>query len=306
MTATFLLAAAALSASGTAWTGPTMLQRARWPANAPRAAFVLWYALGLSGLLSTLGVIVAMGIRPWRMALLPGLQRALWCLVECRWGAFSLLQLTLLLLAVGIGLQLVVLLANEFRHVALDRRKHRRVLGLVAQSDSGRGMLVMDHPSTFAYGVPGLRPKVVLSTGTLSALSERELRAVLAHERAHFHARHDLAVLPFAALASALPRLPLARDGLASMRALVEMLADDAAVRHESTTALAGAIVRVAGGAVSAGVLSPGGGVAGRVQRLSADRSPGAKRAAPLAYAAACLIVAVPCLLLLAASTHLR
>jgi len=308
MTGGFLLGAAMVFGLASAWAGPSMLQRARWQARAPRAALALWFAFAVAALIATVGVILSVGIRPWRMALLPGLRRALWCLVECRWGAFSPLQLTLVVLALGLGIQFVLLLANEFRRTALERRKHRRVLGLVAAPLSGDdGMLLLEHPAPVAYGVPGLRPRVVLSTGTLSLLNERELQAVLAHERAHFRARHDLAVLPFAALASALPWLPLARDGLASVRALVEMLADDAAARRESTTAVAAAIVHVARGAVPAGALAGGGGnVARRVQRLSADRQTARLWITPLAYGAACVIAAVPCALLVAASTTLR
>lgn len=310
MTGLILLAGVALFALFAAWAGPGLLHRARWPVVAPRAALVVWYALGLSSLLATIGVILTIGIRPWRMALVPGLRRALWCLVDCRWGAFSPLQLGLFLLALGAGLQFLVLLGNEFRHVALDRRRHRRALDLVAlPASSSDGMLVLDHPSPVAYGVPGLRPRVVLSTGTLSVLNEHELRAVLAHERAHFRARHDLAVLPFAALASALPGLPLAREGLASIRGLVEMLADDAAARRESTSALAAAIVHVAQGIPSTG--TPSGrdrnsDVSRRVQRLCADGNAVDPWMRPLAYAAACLIVAFPCVLLFAASANIR
>ena len=307
MSAGLLLVATWLCAAASAWAGPGPLRRARWPASAPRAALVVWLSLWLSVFIATLGVILTIGIRPWRMALVPGLRRALSCLVGCRWGAFSPLQLGLVLLAVGLGTHVLILVVNEFRHAALDRRRHRRILRLVAQPiPLGGGTLVLDHPSPIAYGVPGIRPTVVLSTGALSALEEPQLRAVLAHERAHLRARHDLAVLPFAALASALPHLPLARDGLASTRALVEMLADDAAVRHESATALAAAIIRVARGVPPAEALSDGAGnVTRRVQRLRAKGQAARTWITPLAYGAAVIVLCVPCVLLLAASAQI-
>jgi hypothetical protein len=44
------------------------------------------------------------------------------------------------------------------------------------------------------YCVPSLRHRVVLTTGAVAALEPRQLRAVIAHERAHLWGRHDLVI----------------------------------------------------------------------------------------------------------------
>lgn len=53
----------------------------------------------------------------------------------------------------------------------------------------------MEHPSPAAYCLPGLRPRVVVTRGALSAPTGAEVAAVLGHERAHATGRHDLVVL---------------------------------------------------------------------------------------------------------------
>ena len=81
------------------------------------------------------------------------------------------------------------------------RRRHRALLALIAREDPAvPGVRVLDHPSAAAYCVPGLRSQVVVSEGALKLLSADELTAVLAHEAAHVRERHDLVLLPFAAL----------------------------------------------------------------------------------------------------------
>ena len=86
-----------------------------------------------------------------------------------------------------------------------------------------------DHwPTAF----PGLRDaRVVVSAGTLAMLSADELAAVLAHERAHLRARHDLVLATFDAVHQAFPHAIRSELPAEQCRLLVEMLADDAAVR---------------------------------------------------------------------------
>src|SRR5204862_7881841 len=92
------------------------------------------------------------------------------------------------------------------------RRRQRELLSLLGHGDPKvPGALVVDHPAAAAYCVPGLRSRIVVSAGALNLLDQAELAAVLAHERAHLRARHDLVLLPFGALVRAFPRARLAR-----------------------------------------------------------------------------------------------
>jgi hypothetical protein len=168
------------------------------------------------------------------------------------------------------------------------------------------GALVVDSPAAAAYCVPGLRSRIVVSAGTLALLDAAELAAVLAHERAHLRARHDLVVLPFSALGRAFPRSRLVLRAHTTVALLVEMLADDRAQRHRPARELATALLRVgasgAGQAPSgalAAIPAPDGETAARVARLLAPSPPLPVLALALICSAAAVLVAAPVALLL-------
>lgn len=119
------------------------------------------------------------------------------------------------------------------------------LLRLVAHHDvDAPGAVVLDHTAAAAYCLPGWHPTLVLSTGAVRMLDPDQLAAVLAHERAHGVERHDLVLLPFTALRRALPRSRLIRDAVAAVSLLVEMCADDRAVRQHSRGPLVAALRR--------------------------------------------------------------
>ena len=108
---------------------------------------------------------------------------------------------------------------------------------------------MIKHPAPVAYCLPGgARSVTVLSDGLMGLLSEDELRAVLVHERAHLSQRHHLLLWAFAAWRSALPWLPTSRLAQRSVNELIEMLADDEAVKEVDQETLVGAIAIVATG----------------------------------------------------------
>ena len=112
----------------------------------------------------------------------------------------------------------------------------------------------------------------MISAGALDLLDQAELAAVIAHERAHLRERHDLVLLPFIALLRAFRWSAVAREAHAAVALLVEMQADDRALRHRPARELATALLRVgAAGGVNApnGALAAADGqVAARVSRL--------------------------------------
>ena len=83
---------------------------------------------------------------------------------------------------------------------------------------------------------------------------------MLAHERAHMRARHDLVLEAFTVLQQAFPAVVTSRQALEEVRLLVEVLADGAAARRHGARALVGALsalleggaTRVPDGAVAA------------------------------------------------------
>ena len=183
------------------------------------------------------------------------------------------------------------------------RRRQRALLTLLAHLDPKvPGALVVDYPSAAAYCLPGLRSQIVVSVGTLELLGRAELAAVLAHERAHLRERHDLVLLPFTALRRAFPRSATCTDAHRSVALLVEMLADDRALRGRPARELVSALVRFGTAdacPAPAGALAAGEGeVAARVSRLLPPVRPLPTAAVLAICLAAALLMAVPIILL--------
>ena len=262
------------------------LAAARWPRRSPAAAIVLWQALGLGWGLAAIGALAGLGVADARS----GLARGAFALAsrvlsggQATAGTRRLLAgfLGLRLLALSAGLVLLLLLCwvtmAAFAAVLRARRRQRMLLSLLAHGDPKvPGALVVDHPAATAYCVPGLRSRIVISAGALDLLDQAELAAVLAHERAHLRERHDLVLLPFTALLRAFRWSAVACEAHAAVALLVEMLADDRALRHRPARELATALLRVGAaggvrapaGALAAADRGADGQVAARVSRL--------------------------------------
>ncbi len=292
--------------------GAVALASARWPYRSPAVAILLWQALGLSWGLAAVGALAGLGAVPARWGVAGGaLTGAAHALRDAALG-FSLAWLVaivrLAFLAAG-GALLVLLcwvLLAASAAVLLARRRHRMLLSLLAHGDPKvPGALVVDSPAAAAYCVPGLRSQIVISAGTLDLLDSAELAAVLAHERAHLRARHDLVLLPFSALGRAFPRSAIVRQAHRAVALLVEMLADDRALRHRPARELATALLRVGvsgGTPAPCGALAaaaPDGETAARVARLLAPAPRLPVPALALVCAASAVLAAAPVALLL-------
>jgi Zn-dependent protease with chaperone function len=281
---------------------PALLARASWPLRAPRAAMVLWQAIALAAVLSAFSAGIAIATR----LLMPGPDgrptasiigaagRLGWPL----WTAYiAALALTVL---VGVRLVVAVLrvaIANRRR-----RAHHRMVVDLVGVGHDAaltqpcsrtRDLRVLDVAEPLAYCLPGVRSRVVVSEGTLNNLTNDEVAAILTHERAHLRARHDLVLEAFTAVHAAFPRLVRSSNALDAVQLLVELLADDAAVRAAGRTPLARALVACASGRAPSGALAAGGpSTVVRVRRLSGRGNSAMLSAA--AYLAAAAVLVVP------------
>lgn len=152
---------------------------------------------------------------------------------------------------------------------------------------------MLDVAEPLAYCLPGFRSRVVLSVGTIATLSRPELTAILRHERAHLRARHDLVLESFVAVHTAFPRWVRSGSALAAVRFLVELLADDAAVRAVGPTPVARALVACAAARTPAGAMAAGGPTTViRVRRLSGP--PNSALLSLAAYLAAAAVLVVP------------
>lgn len=98
-------------------------------------------------------------------------------------------------------------------------------------------------PLAFCFGF--WSPRICLSTGLVSLLSPRELRAVLRHEAYHRRRRDPLRLLLIEAVSRIGVVLPIAREWSRLVVVDMELAADREAVAHEGVSALAGALYRL-------------------------------------------------------------
>jgi Zn-dependent protease with chaperone function len=246
--ASYLLAVLAIVL---AWPVPILLSRAQWPARSPFTAMLLWQAIALAGGLSMIGAMLVYGLEPIGDNLIAGL-RALagMVLFNAPTTALGFWHIFALSAAALLTAHLVFTLLLTYYKIERQRRRHRELLALLA-SPSGQdaATLVISHDSPVAYCLPGgARSVTVLSDGLMAALEPAELRAVLIHENAHLSQRHHLLLWAFAAWRQALPWLPTTRLAQESVNSLIEMLADDVALKTESKATLIKAIAIVASG----------------------------------------------------------
>ncbi|WP_461174632.1 M56 family metallopeptidase [Arthrobacter sp. Z1-9] len=246
--ASYLLAVLAIVL---AWPVPILLSRAQWPARSPFTAMLLWQAIALAGGLSMIGAMLVYGLEPIGDNLLAGL-RALagMVLFNAPTTALGFWHIFALSAAALLTAHLVFTLLLTYYKIERQRRRHRELLALLASpSAEGARTLVINHDSPVAYCLPGgARSVTVLSDGLMAALEPAELRAVLIHENAHLSQRHHLLLWAFAAWRQALPWLPTTRLAQESVNSLIEMLADDVALKTESKATLIKAIAIVASG----------------------------------------------------------
>jgi Zn-dependent protease with chaperone function len=243
----------------------SMLAHAHWPRRSPAIGIVLWQSLGLGWGLATIGALLGIGaigngsgVVGAAMARLDSLARS--GTVRPGLTILTLLQLACLVAGVMLLALLCWILLAASATVIRARERQRVLLSLLAHGDPKvPGALVVDHPAAAAYCLPGLRSTIVLSAGVLALLDDHELAAVLAHERAHLRERHDLVLLPFSALLRAFRWAAVARQAQRAVALLVEMHADDRALRQRPARELATALLRVGaagGGTVPSGALA--------------------------------------------------
>jgi Zn-dependent protease with chaperone function len=234
-----------------AWPVPILLSRASWPARSPFTAMLLWQAIALAGGLSMIGAMLVYGLEPIGDNLISGLRGlAAMVLLNAPTTALGFWHLFALSAAALLTAHLVFTLLLTYYKIERQRRRHRELLALLAAPsvDAAR-TVVISHDAPVAYCLPGgARSVTVLSDGLMAALEPAELRAVLSHENAHLNQRHHLLLWAFAAWRQALPWLPTTRLAQEAVNSLIEMLADDVALKTESKATLIKAIAIVASG----------------------------------------------------------
>jgi hypothetical protein len=131
----------------------------------------------------------------------------------------------------GVAAIVVALLAG---HWALAARRGWRMvrvepgIGWHARV-AGHELVALPSGEPVAFSTAGRPGQVVLSHGLIAALSAAELAAVLRHELAHLHHRHQRYLLLAGAVQRSFGLLPLVRSATAALRCAVERWADEEA-----------------------------------------------------------------------------
>ncbi|MET8054337.1 MULTISPECIES: M56 family metallopeptidase [unclassified Streptosporangium] len=281
------------------------LAGAGWTHRCPRAALVMWQAIGLAGGLGAVGIGLVASVAPLAAVFPHGAHTLIRQILDGR-GLDGLGPAHIVALVWSAGLIGWLSLHTVRAAVRTVRAQNRQRLLVDVAADPSvlHDVYVLPGARPVAYCIPGRRARIVLSTGTLDLLDAEETEAVLGHERAHAAGRHDLLLLPFLALAQAFPWLPAASTARRVVPVLLEMLADDQARRVHGELPLARALVRMAApaaGPAAAGSLALADtAVVHRVERLLRGRPQQPGWVPAIAYCAAGLLLSGPLAVLVA------
>lgn len=229
--------------------GPLVLERVTGRLSAG-AAIIGWSAAMVAVLLSWLTATVLAGVALLRSdghlhPLLAECLSGLETLLDGRYdgavqlGLIGLIAVSVLLATILLGRLVVVLARSRSR-----THQHCRTAHLVGEPYPGtEGALLLERPERCVYCVTGRPAAIVITRGALDVLDNKQLAAVLAHERAHLTERHHFVIAASRSAAAVLPRLRLFTAGADALTRLVEIRADDVARRRHSSTALVGALL---------------------------------------------------------------
>lgn len=289
----FLIAFAILVNSA----GSRLMVRARWTERSPGVAILLWQSLAASVLLAlTLaGLALAVPVLPGTTGLADALKACSTALRhQYQTPAGASLSIAGMVLTGAVVCRVAYCVAAALLSIWHQRTAQAQSLNLSARRDKYRGISVVDHPVAAAYCIPGRNAGVVVTTGALASLDDTQLDAVIAHERAHLRGRHDLVLAFSGALRRAFPRLACTRLGQAELSRLVEMRADDIALRTSTRPTLARALVNLSQGQTPQGALGAGGDALARLTRLTNPSRPLGRLTTGLVAGTAILLIALP------------
>ena len=249
MTAVPLLLFAAIVAS----TAPHLLSRSRWWYRAPQLGIVAWYSVLTAVISAVAGGAMSLVVPWWRDP--PVCIAWRWCLDAARGhhGAPGRIAAAVLLATTAfLGFRLAVCAVRLLRAQATIRREHLQLLALTGLRSPAGDVTVVASDQAAAYMLAGPHRRIVVTTGAIGALSDDELAAVVAHERAHASGRHDILLNGARLLATAFPTVRLFRSAAEQIHRLVELRADEVAVAHHRPISLARALVTLAGATAKA------------------------------------------------------
>jgi beta-lactamase regulating signal transducer with metallopeptidase domain len=239
----------ALFAYAAALTGLARLLPGRgWTSRAPRLAIVTWQCLTASVVAAVVSGGLALLVPSLHFhADLSELLRACMVALQARYAtpAGTVAGVAGAVLAAAVVLRVGAALLVTIMATARWRRRHTAALAVLSAPTGYADACVLAQDEPLVYCLPGAQRRIVMTTGALRRLSAGELRAVLCHEREHLRQRHHLVLAGAAGMRRAFPRSRLMGTAYLEIERLVELLADDAAIRTSDRLDLAAALLRL-------------------------------------------------------------
>lgn len=229
----FLAIVLMIAAAAVFFISPVILSSGRWQSRRPRLALNGWLAVLALGLLLGAGAVVAAIAAALEADTTGAGPRALvpWVI---GWLALAV---------AGAALALVFSASDDFGRKLKAEARVLRSGWTDWYVDPPFRIVTVGDDAPSACSLAGRPPEIYLSSGLRRLLGDDETAAIIAHEKSHVMRRHNL-VLRVAAVNSAClpPRLPIGERFRASVLTLVEMIADDDAVRAASAVSVRGAL----------------------------------------------------------------
>lgn len=253
------------------WVSPPLLSRLTRRGVSPRLGVAAWLSAITGALLAwaaAVMILFAAGVQG-----LSNSSAMMFCLKLVGLPAAAPSPLSMAaLIVIGLVASAVVTVkvTRAVLGLRLRSREHARTARVVGVPTDRPDVFVVAADRPAAYCVVGRPHAIVVTSAAVETLDEAQLAAVLAHEDAHLSGHHHHLLMVLRALASSLPLLPLFTRGAAQVADLLEMCADDSAVRRHGTRPLIAGMIMLAGSASSpvAGMAVAANAVIARVTRL--------------------------------------
>ena len=254
---------------------PPLLRAMTGSGNAPRLGVVTW--------LSAIGTVVGSWVATSVMVIIEVISHwthprtvAASCLARLQrtmsGDAGIAPQITLLAIAAAVTVAAAIIgvrLVTAVLGMRARAHEHARAVRLVGHRTGEADVVMVEAAKAAAYCVAGRPPAIVVTSAARAALDDRQLAAVLAHERAHLAGHHAVIVGALRALAAVFPRISLITEGEQQVSRLLEMCADDVAARRHSSRALLSGLITLCTAAPAEALAAADLAVLARAERLA-------------------------------------
>lgn len=270
-----------LYAGSAGWGLDWLLVRWRTPGRFPRAALYAWHANAFGTLTAIVAALLILAHDAWEHGLAWMLHADKALIHDAYAGpqevppAWNFALIAVLALVASLSAHLV-------RAVGRGREEARAHQLLATSSPRaeapGRASRIglVDHQDAAIYCVAGRKAttRILVTSGAMDRLTRDQLGAAIAHEEAHLRGHHHAMVVVADSLRRLMRPLGLLHNYPAAVRELIELAADDAAVRRHGRLTVAAALLEMCSPPappalpVSSGLSSTGADPSLRIRRL--------------------------------------